>query len=107
MKSISKVILSFVCCLYCFTAHSQTVRWQEKPQWDTIEMLNNQLLRVEQSGKWGVIGLDGYQIVPCDNSIITETGSLTLISLISLTTDLQFTIRKDVGDSLTNLVKSQ
>lgn len=72
MKSISKVLLSVVCCLYCFTAHSQTVRWQEKPQWDTIEMLNNQLLRVGQSGKWGVIGLDGSQIVPCDNSIITD-----------------------------------
>ena len=72
MKSISKVILSVVCCLYCFTTHSQTVRWQEKPQWDSIEMLNNQLLRVEQSSKWGVIGLDGSQIVPCDNSIITD-----------------------------------
>ncbi len=72
MKNISKVILSVVCCLYCITAHAQTVRWQEKPLWDTIEMLNNQLLRVEQSGKWGVIGIDGSQIVPCDNSIITD-----------------------------------
>lgn len=72
MKSISKVIFFVVCYLYCFTAHSQIVRWQEKPRWDSIEMLNNQLLRVEQSGKWGVVGLDGSQIVPCENSIITD-----------------------------------
>lgn len=72
MKKLNRIILSVICCLNCFFTYSQTVRWQEAPKWDTVEMFGDQLLRVELSGKWGVVGLDGTQIVPCVNAIITD-----------------------------------
>ena len=69
---MNKIPFFAVFCLYANFTFSQVVSWQEIPKWDSVSMLSNNLLCVEQSGKWGVISLDGTQIVPCENTKVTE-----------------------------------
>lgn len=69
----NKILLSFFTCFFFNnTTFPQTVCWKERPKWDSVEMLGSKLLRVEQSGKWGVIRLDGSKIVPCEYAEITN-----------------------------------
>lgn len=73
MNNLNKLLfVIFSSLMYSFPAFSQTIEWKEKPKWDSVGMLGNSLLRVELSGKWGVVGLDGTLIVPCENAMITN-----------------------------------
>lgn len=70
MKNFRKTltILVYFCCMA--STHAQTISWQKAPQWDSVEMLGENLVLVSQAGKQGVIRLSGTQIIPCGNERI-------------------------------------
>lgn len=53
-------------------AVSQTVFWKSTPSWEFAEIFSDNMLRVKYSGKWGVVSFSGDQIIPCENSTITD-----------------------------------
>ena len=65
MKNFRKTLTILVAFFCTATAHAQTISWQKVPQWDSVEMLGDNLVLVTQAGKQGVIKLSGTQIIPC------------------------------------------
>lgn len=72
MKKKNSLIIVICCLVWVRAAFAQTVSWQKKPQWNTVEWLSEGLLRVKQNGKWGIVQIDGTQIAACNYSQITR-----------------------------------
>ena len=72
MKNTNKTIIFLFCLCMAKIASSQTVSWQQRPCWDAVEMLGDNLLKVSEAGGWGVCRLDGTTLTPCNYSMITN-----------------------------------
>lgn len=73
MAFINKIILSATCCLgFLISLRAQTVTWQYRPVWSEVDVLNEELLRVRNQGKFGLVRIDGSQVVSCSYDLITE-----------------------------------
>lgn len=83
MKNTNKTIVLLFCLCMAKIASSQTVSWQQRPCWDAVEMLGDNLLKVSEAGGWGVCRLNGTTLVPCDKSMITNISDGCYIGLDS------------------------
>lgn len=62
-----------VVCMICMqTVYPQTVSWQQQPCWEAVELFGDNLLKVEQTGQWGLVDFDGTTILPCKYAKITK-----------------------------------
>lgn len=74
-KYINRIRIAFLILFNLITIEcviSQTVCWKSVPIWESAEILGDNMLRVKHFGKWGVVSFSGYQIIPCENSTITD-----------------------------------
>lgn len=55
-----------------FGLHAQVPSWRISPEWDHVEYMGQNLLRIQKNGKWGVYGLDGKFSVSCENAHVTD-----------------------------------
>ena len=53
-------------------ALAQTVTWKCSPCWESAEVFGDDMLKVKQSGKWGVVSFAQSEIVPCEYTWITD-----------------------------------
>lgn len=81
MKYFSRFVLSLIGLCCANLASAQTLLWNKKPQWESVEMLGEKLVRVTMSGNQGVLQLSGKQIIPCSFSNITEISNRRFLVL--------------------------
>jgi len=72
MKRLNKLYIVLVFLVCGDTLYSQTVTWQRQSSWDAVEIFGDHLLKVEQSGKWGLADFDGVEVIPCNYVCLTE-----------------------------------
>lgn len=72
MNKMNKVFLFLLCLTMSETIVSQTVNWKTSPCWDSVDILCHNMLRVEKSGKWGIVSFSGAQLFPFENAKITD-----------------------------------
>lgn len=73
MNKIRTTVLTLFCLTVVEGARSQIVSWRSLPNWDSANILGDNMIRVSQSGKWGVVSFSGdLMIIPCEYSMITE-----------------------------------
>lgn len=72
MKRFNRIGLLLVFLACAGTVCSQSVSWKQQPCYDAVEMFGNHLLRVEQSGKWGLVNFDGDILLPCNYTRLTD-----------------------------------
>ena len=73
MKRPNNILLCVLCCLACSKmTWSQAIHWQNRPCWDAVELLGDDLLKVKQAAGWGVIRFDGTPILPCHYAQVTR-----------------------------------
>lgn len=72
MNKMKKVFLFLLCLAMSETIESQTVNWKITPCWDSVDILSNNMLRVEKSGKWGIVSFSGAQLFQFENVKITD-----------------------------------
>jgi hypothetical protein len=72
MKRFNRIGLILVFWAYAGTVYSQSVSWKQQPCYDAVEMFGNHLLKVEQSGKWGLVNFDGDILLPCNYTRLTD-----------------------------------
>lgn len=51
---------------------AQTVSWLREPQYSSVEILSPSIIEIRKGDKYGLLTIDGSQIVPCDYDEITK-----------------------------------
>lgn|GEM_PF-5882430 len=63
-----------ICLLLALTfrLHAQVPAWRISPEWDQVEYMGHDLLRIQKNGKWGVYGLEGKFSISCEYAHVTD-----------------------------------
>lgn len=73
------------------------MKWQNKPQWNEVNVLNENLLRVKTDKGWGVIDFNGDVLIPCEHKNITDIAENRFLILGQNNELLQIIIIKENG----------
>lgn len=74
LRAFDKLTAALVGLVCAAAAFAQSVSWVVRPEWDSVEMLGENLLRVSQAGRQGVFLLTGGEIIPFSYHQITNVS---------------------------------